>query len=624
MRLIYSKMQLDKLTAVLLIAFCSFSFARSNEYFSLSIEELLNVNITGATLMPTSLKDVPAVVKVYEKQQIELLGFSELNQLLSYVSGFQVKRNDSGSNTYNVSSRGVQSNTSSREILVMIDGQRLNSDWSGGIGALFAQFPLSHVKRVEVIKGPGSAIYGSNAFSGIINIITEMDDEISARWGSNNNTLIQGQFNLDAADISISGFVSKQEYDGTSYQLFDPFSPDFVSAKDPFSTDYEYLKLNWKNWQLTYNKHQNKGSDFYVEGFVSGNKNTTSVTNKFVNLQYSDELNEEWNLTTKVFYSNRDFELGGKIVPAPTETFISGQIEEQDFGIETVFYHTDKITGDVLVIGAEYRQPKLTNTDAYTSGFVELYLPQAPTTSRNIGGLFVQYQQQLTDEVNYILGGRLDHYSNFGEHFSPRLGMNWQATNQQMIKLIYSESFRAPTRSETDVINSSAIVANPNLEPEVFKNIDLLWQYEQDNFLFSANLFTNRIEEAITPLSSSPSSYSNTGEGSSTGIELEWQKTFDKQWFFTTSTMWLIDHDSEIYRDSDNTANMTLSHKGKTYSYSFLVNYSSARLDINQSVEGYTKIPARTLVDFNMLLDINDNLTLSGAIKNLFDKKYFG
>jgi len=156
----------------------------SDDFFSMSLEELMQVEITGSTLTSESYNTVPSAVTVFSHDQIKRMGLDSLDELINIVPGFQSYRSTRSANSISTSSRGRRVGNASAEILLLIDGQRLNDPRTSG-SMLVPKLPLMQIERVEFIRGPGSAVYGSNAMLGVINVITRSDvNEIGAGVGS--------------------------------------------------------------------------------------------------------------------------------------------------------------------------------------------------------------------------------------------------------------------------------------------------------------------------------------------------------------------------------------------------------------------------------------------------------
>ena len=595
----------------------------NDELFSLSLSELMTVPVTGATLQPETLSSVPAAVTVFERSQIQRYGFRTLTDLLNFVAGYQVQRSDTSGYHQSISSRSLKANGNGRELLVLVDGQRLNSDWTGGANGQISHYALANVSRVEIIKGPGSAIYGSNAYAGVINIITEMTNEATLGAGSGDTYLAQAQLNQQLGAVGLAGFVSLQTRNGERYQVTDPLTLAPVSVLDPHDAEQVYLKAGWGDFEIIASHQKNETEDFYALGFVSGEANDLEVSQQFFRLNYKTSLTDHLQLSTQAFVSRYQFDVAGRIAPEPFETFIEGTIEEEDQGIELQLSYSGAEKQQALM-GLEYRNPELTDTDAFTRGFVNQYLPQGPLNGRIIKGAFVQYQNSLWQDLEYILGARYDSYSNFGSHSSPRMGLNWNLNSHHVLKLLYGESFRAPSRSETDILNSSAIVANPNLEPEVFTNVDLIWQFSSDTTYLSAGVFYNEIEDAVRASQTTPSTPLNEGSGHSHGVELEWLQSFAENWQVRANLMKLLDYETEFYTDSDLAAGLILSYETRSYGISLLSHYQAERWDPNSSAAGGSELDSSWRMDLAGRYSVTPALDLELNLYNLFDSEDYG
>ncbi len=119
--------------------------------FQMSLQELLEVTITSSTRHEESLSSVPASVTVYTREQLRILGIDRLTQLMNFVPGFQSQRYDNASYSYHFSSRGYSGAGGGREVLILLDGQRLNTDWSGGIYVANGLINLEKIARIEFI-----------------------------------------------------------------------------------------------------------------------------------------------------------------------------------------------------------------------------------------------------------------------------------------------------------------------------------------------------------------------------------------------------------------------------------------------------------------------------------------
>ncbi|MFZ5604632.1 MAG: TonB-dependent receptor plug domain-containing protein, partial [Pseudomonadota bacterium] len=245
--------------------------ATQQDLFELSLEELGNIAITGPTLTKKKLSNVPASVTVFTRDEIRQLPVSTIEQLMNYVPGFQSARSSDNSMGQPYSVRGRKFGVSGREVLVMINGMRIENFFTGGGANTYPAIPLANIARVEFIRGPGSALYGSNALTGMINIITdEAHNHLGANAGDPEQATVNWLQQLDTAGIDGSLFLQGYRHNGEDYQVQDTFSPNIISTHDPQRSSDALL-------QLTFNRHtrlqllaaERDINDFYVTGFLS-------------------------------------------------------------------------------------------------------------------------------------------------------------------------------------------------------------------------------------------------------------------------------------------------------------------------------------------------------------------
>ncbi len=576
---------------MLCVIFSSSAWAEQQyDLFEISLDQLSQIVITSATLREETLKSVPASVTVYTREQIRQLGFTRLTQLMNYVPGFQSQRNDQSANKNAYSARGGSFDSSNREILILLDGQRLNSDWSGGMSVGYRMFDLYLADRVEFIRGASSPIYGSNAYMGIVSITTKASNEIDMALGLNGRYEGSAQFNheFDQGQIELS--IKTLNDEGQQLQVYDSFALDSISSRDPYGLENIHLKAKLGNTSFIYHQQQTSSNQFYVFGLPSNDKNALNGDVSFSRLDHTFDLSSDWQLQSSLAYSSHRFDLATLVNPAPV--FIEGTIEEKEPKAEVILKNSNE-SGEATIVGFEWRKPKIVNSDAYLSGAAQGYLPQAPLTSRTIMGAFIQHQDYLFEGMHYVLGVRVDDYSNFGNHAAPRAGLVWEYDHVNTLKLLYGESFRAPSRSETDITNSAAVLANPDLEPEVAKTTEIVWLHQPENVSLSATWFYTELTDVIITLASlpgQPSGRINSGNEYLSGLELEYQHEWSSQLTSRMNATWLTDGVKGIKSQADFFAGgSVVYHYGKIQT-ALMFNYHSSKQDEDLSTNGYRDI----------------------------------
>jgi iron complex outermembrane receptor protein len=249
---------------------CAQVFAADDDYLSMDLEQLMQVPVTGSTLRDESLKTVPAAVTVFTREQLDRLGMDYLYELISLVPGYQLDRGaDSGVN-YTMSSRGRRNGAQAREIMVVMDGRIFANPRSGSVDSALPLIPLEQIERVEVIRGPGSALYGSSAFNGVINIVTRADvNTARVEMGGDNRRSASLSLSKPLGDSKTGGdwktnlFLRAYEDEGQLFHIPDSFTKAPLTTHDPRRTLNFDFAIGNGDTQIRAAYHHTDSSDFY-------------------------------------------------------------------------------------------------------------------------------------------------------------------------------------------------------------------------------------------------------------------------------------------------------------------------------------------------------------------------
>lgn len=257
------------------------------DYFSMSPAELAQTRITIATGTPKPVFQSAAATSIVTAEQIKSMGATELHEVLETVPGVHA-----GLNNYSV--RGIRNATNS-ELLMMVNGTRTNTPSRGSAVAHF-ELPLEAVERVEVIRGPGSALYGADAFAGVINIITKKAKDINGtrlgvRAGDANTQSGWGQYSTQWAGWDIATSLQYQHTDGDPDRIIKADAQTIVdkvfgthASHAPGKYDNHYsnldahLNLQRKHWDIDFWSFStlNAGTGLGLNGVLDPDSETTS------------------------------------------------------------------------------------------------------------------------------------------------------------------------------------------------------------------------------------------------------------------------------------------------------------------------------------------------------------
>ncbi len=602
-------------------------------YLDMSLEDLMNVKVTSSTLTEENLRSVPASMTVYTRADIRRLGFKTVAELVNYVPGFQSYRSDTSSLNRNISARGRSAGNSGAEILILMDGQRLNNDWHGGAGVVENATPLENVERVEFIRGPGSAIYGSNAMTGVINIVTQSKRELLVEAGRDQRSHTSLQWRLEAEQGKLDIYASTAQGDGEAQNLYDPTTNTHITSADPYRADDIYLRGLLGEFSLAARATSRDTQEFYAVGYTHPIAYFDSRTDS-LNLGWRHPFANNMSLEGHLFNSNK-FYRGRAPINASGQVVYEGGIVEEEYGTQWVLQ--GEASTARWLLGWEWRNPELTDTSSHLGSLDDPFaiaplISQAPEDGRIINSSFAQLQVPLSKYLELTTGLRYDNYSDVGEHFSPRIALVQQLDADDTVKLLYSEAFRAPSRLESSVINQVTVVQNPDLQPETAKSTELVWVHLFDKGLATATLFNTQVDDAIVESVATEPSLKRKPVNSDltvAGAELEWQQQWLDHWQARIAFTHFFDSVGEIHTQSDSLFGGSLSYEHNRWTASLLANYHGSVVDPNEqdlpaniTTTETTPLGGYTLVNLHVNYQLQPGVDLYLHGDNIFNKDY--
>ncbi|MGR3318423.1 MAG: TonB-dependent receptor plug domain-containing protein [Candidatus Anammoxibacter sp.] len=534
-------------------------------------------SVTIASKMKEDISKAPSIVTVITAKEIENMGARTITDILRIVPGIDIiKTAESG--VKNVSARGIRS-TRSAKIKVLIDGHSINMPFTGDAFLFFDDLPLKNVKKIEIIRGPGSALYGANAFLAVINVITKDAEDIdginiSSGFGSFDTQEYSISFGTNLHGINIVGFADYYNTNGLSDTIKEdalfglPFFGRFSLA--PGDTDDSRneldlsLKLSYKDLELNA-MYMNKDQEPFVgPSFVLTNQSDQFFNYVMGDLRYKYELWGKLTLRPKIYYDQYDMEFSLQPFPEgftiPFDLDGDGDIETWPDGmIGNVFVTNRRLGGEIqadyelfennlLTFGFNYeweRQDNIRtfgNLDTSTGAARDSIVNGSSVGqewirefTRQIWAIYIQNKWDVTNNIGLTIGIRHDHYSDFEGTTNPRIGLVWNFAGDATLKILYGQAFRAPSFLELFTINNPAILGNPDLDPETIRTYELGIGYRfTDNFSANVNYFFNVIRDEIGLLPKSsprePARFANLGGPNVQGIELEVKADFPGLW----------------------------------------------------------------------------------------------
>ena len=633
------------LLAILLsnAALAAFSAAEAAQILSLtdySLEQLMNVSVevSSASRKPQKLEDTAAAIQVITRQDIRRSGITSLPELLRLAPGMQVARIDGGS--WAISSRGFNAKNSDN-LLVMLDGRVLQTLTFTGVYWDAQDVVLEDIERIEVIRGPGGTLWGANAVTGVINIITQSahatqggmasgvignyEHQGMARYGGQlgeaghfriyakdgaqqdfsqaSGVTAHDQHNLRSAgfradlDMSAGNSLTVQ---GDTYRGASDHTGSSVSLSPPANTPFGYtIDLNGSNllarWKSALSVTDELAFQFYYDTYQR----------RYFNL---DERRDTYDLDSQY-------------------RFQSGEAHD-------------------IVLGAGYRQ----TSDHMGNTFVVSYLPASRTDSV----ISAFFQDEITlrkDNLHLIVGSKFEHNDYTGFEYEPNLRLRWKIDERQTAWAAVSRAVHTPSRTDADgqvsatalpgpggIANVIQTQGNPAIQSEHVVSYEAGYraspseQVQMDVAAFYSehrNLMT--FESATSYLVTNSPNYRvlpqvafNNANATTHGMELATNWRLDDQWQVKAAYTWLKMDISRNASSKDNTIETEVGRSPQNQFQFHLLHSPTDQIDLDTALYYVDslpslKVPAYTRVDARVGWRARRDLELSLTGRNLLD-----
>ncbi|HEX5330200.1 TonB-dependent receptor [Sulfuricurvum sp.] len=528
--------------------------------------------VISASRVKENVKKTSASVTIIDEDTINKMGANTLLDVLRVVPGLGVSQ----SNIYvdKIAVRGIET-WFSEKVLILLDGHSLNSDLlNGGATGTFANFPVEQIKRVEIIRGPASALYGENAFTALINIITkEAQDingvQVSAKAGSYNTSTANLLVGKSYENFDITANINYRNTDGYSAYIASDTVGNSGNSNPTSERINTNLSLKHKNGlYLKANYNNTEDGPRYGGAHALNNEDQSKREAYFVELGDKYKINDNYTLDSRIYRDSFVADNRWKLFPSgyPSPAFTDGMLAITGYtnlksGIETLL--TLQKENYTVVSGLSYEVQELKNPKYMANYSSATGLPlgslqdlSAPNTNfvseakRKFEAVYSELLYDIRKDLRLTAGVRYDYYSDFGGVINPRLGAAWEVNDHNTLKLMYGEAFRAPTFAELYNKNNPALVGNPNLKPEKVKTVELNVQNtSMDNLETSLTLFQSTINDIITTASST---YVNRGKTTTQGIEAELKYSLSRGSYLTANYTYQNPKNEETSQDIEN------------------------------------------------------------------------
>lgn len=486
----------------------------SNPYLDLPLIELSEVRVTTAAKMKQEFLDAPGVISVITAEEIRAFGANNLIQIVERfpgvtpLTGYVFQDNA-------LAIRGDLPNQNDTHLLILINGRPFRTGFSGGFnGIVFRSFPVEIIDRLELVRGPGSVLYGSNAYSGVLNIITKTNPKNRGELSTTLGSFSTAYGHASVANTSTNGHyfftVNRHHAQGWKGEFVDELGVTdaihYGEDIDSFALSASYKGLDIDAFVSNTSSDHAGPAPRWPDGLIDRNS-------RFIGIGYQYFPHPLWQLHTNLSYTHSEqnyFFADPDITPAPVPRF-DGQAEEINAEIYTVATPSKK--SKFIIGGAS------TSLKGEITGRVQL-----PAYDFHRWNVFFQTEYQAYDSLKLFAGGQQYKTEATESDFIPRLGLIYQFRPHWAVKLLYSEAFRSPYPVETNVNAAPILTGNRALTEELVETSDLQLVFKDRTLQASIGYFHSVQKDLIVrtaPQGGSPGTFVNRDERTIQGIELE-------------------------------------------------------------------------------------------------------
>ncbi|MBP2634576.1 MAG: TonB-dependent receptor [Firmicutes bacterium] len=548
-----------------LVLFSATAYAENTTEKNFTLDEV----VVTATRTETSAKEVPSAIQVITSQTIEEQGAQTLEDVLRYATGIQLTRSSTSPSREAISIRGFDSRFS----MILIDGKRLSSEIDQNYE--LDRIPLENIDRIEIVRGPVSSLYGTEALGGVINIITK-----------------------------------KSKTQSLTFDVGSGFYNNIQNAKDRYSFAYDSGNLGkfsvrisgsqvensamFKSNGLTYEPYGTRKSLNAVIDYRLSASETISLTKG-----HSEEATYEYVKPATVLLKARDYierdeysisyskkEIDNELFLRFYQSVMEKSLDQYNVSTNalanwvrakrTINVYEGRFTQTLneqhrLTFGAEYRPETFRGTAVNThEGYFTVIHPNGQVKTGSTANLdyraaYLQDEWNVNDKLLAVMSVRYDDSNKFESNVSPKLGLTYKLNDTLRLKANIAQGFRSPTPNQ--LYQSTATQqGNPNLKSETSNSYDISvekdWSKKSAKITFFNNDVTNMID--LVTLSGSNKQYQNISKATLQGLEVEFTRALSNQLSWTNSYTYLDAVNAVTHQRLENRARHVLI-SGLTY-----------------------------------------------------------
>jgi len=614
---------------------------------------VLNKYTKIATKTKLNSEFVPGIVSVFTRQEMDSRGLRTVRDALAIIPGIEISMDAVGYRQVIV--RGVGESVASGNVKILINNISVNDNISSN-AEIIMDMPVEHLERIEFIRGPGSALYGEFAYTGVINVITRNQDKNIFFDIANNNTNSGGfhiSWKSEDNDLDLHLSLVGSKTDGADIKT----GPDILYGMGLGDISYAPGKSNEKRnyssglFSVAYKNlslvgqfiSTNMGSHFNSSYALMPDNGKTVFHKNAIFLESKQKIDITSDLHLVLKQGWLDFSYKDKDVliypPGFAGSYPEGMIatyftKEQRFNLsfDLTFSGFDSHN---LFLSYSYKDIELADSWGELN-FNPLTFEPLPFIKRfddekhngfpigqkrRLHSITFQDEYYILDDLTITSGLRFDSYSDAGNTLTPRVAAVYRLTSNHILKAQFASAFRPPSFMEMYLRNTPGLEGNPDIEPSEIDTYEICYIYKDNNILGKISIFNSDLDKIII---NENGKYYNSGEANVYGTEIELEHPIGNMFKLNTNFSLLHTEDKKTNEEIPDTANILANialifNPIKDVSLSILCRHTGKRN--RKNIDTRNDLPAFNTVDFSVCIyDIGlKELKIRAGIKNIND-----
>lgn len=567
----------------------------------LSATELDTIQVTANRHAQTA-DETLAPVTIINRDEIALSAAKDLPELLQALPGISIAQTGGPGQLASLFMRGTESD----HTLVLIDGVRIGSVSTGAAALHF--LPLDQIEKIEIVRGPRSSLYGSEAIGGVIQIFTRRKNKSGLYASLSSGSYQTGKgdlgFDLVQKNTSLGLTLAGEKTDGiNAFKTADPDKDGYENTS--FNAHIKHQLSDATKLQI--NALRAEGENNFDNTFNPSSKESSDFVQQVINARFDFMPSDKFNFSFTAGKNQDELETQGSF-PSTFDTEIN------QLSTQINYFLNDN---QQLTTGIDYRDDRLKSTTAFDEN------------SRDNLGLFAAWFGEF-DRNHLNISLRNDDNEAFGNHTMGSLEYGFDINKQLRLTAAYGTAFKSPTFNDLYFPDSAFFTSNPNLDPETSESFEIGLRGNQTLYHWQVNAYRTNIEDMIA-FTSDPVTFlgtvDNIDEAKINGLEIEGNTTL-KGHKVSLSYSYIDSENNKtgqaLLRRPKNTTRLDVSRSFKNFSANLNLSYNGSRedLDFSSFPAQRVKLGSYSLLNIGMQYQLTTQWKLFAKLNNLLDKEY--